>query len=61
MLLMKNSRVEELKRKVEELEDTIFLIEMIDHWTREDEESFDKYSKELREIKNLLTEEIVNN
>ena len=58
---MRNAKVEELKRKAEELEETIFLIEMIDHWTRENEESFENYSKELKEIKNLITEEIINN
>ena len=33
---MKNKKVEELKRKIEDLEETLFYIEMIDHWTRED-------------------------
>ena len=56
---MKNKRVEELKRKIEDLEETLFYIEMIDHWTREDSEMYDKYSKQIKELKALLVQEIV--
>ena len=56
---MKNKRVEELKRKIEDLEETLFYIEMIDHWTREDNESYEKYSKQIKELKALLVQEIV--
>lgn len=56
---MKNTRVEELKRKIEELEDTLFYIDMIDHWTQKDKEHYNKYSKQIKELKELLIKEIV--
>ena len=58
---MRNQSIEELKKRIEDLEDSIFYINMIDRWTREDSELYDKYSKELRELKSLLIEEIANN
>lgn len=56
---MKNKKVEELKRKIEDLEKTLFYIEMIDHWTREDNEIYEKYSKQIKELKALLVQEII--
>ena len=56
---MKNKKVEELKRKIKDLEETLFYIEMIDHWTREDKDSYEKYSKQIKELKALLIQEIV--
>ena len=56
---MKNKKVEELKRKIEDLEETLFYIEMIDHWTREDNEIYEKYSKQIKELKALLVQEII--
>ena len=56
---MKNKRVEELKRKIKDLEETLFYIEMIDHWTREDSEIYEKYSKQIKELKALLVQEII--
>ena len=56
---MKNKKVEELKRKIKDLEETLFYIEMIDHWTREDNEIYEKYSKQIKELKALLVQEIV--
>lgn len=55
MIIMK---IKELKRKIEELENTLFFINMIDHWTREDSEAYDKYSKQITELKRLLVEEV---
>ena len=51
-------KVQELKRKIEELENTLFFIEMIDHWTREDQEAYDKYSNQIAELKRLLIGEV---
>lgn len=56
---MKNKKVEELKRKIEDLEETLFCIEMIDHWTRENSEMYDKYFEQIKELKALLVQEIV--
>ena len=51
-------KVQELKRKIEELENTLFFIEMIDHWTREDQDAYDKYSNQIVELKRLLIGEV---
>lgn len=56
---MENKKIQELKAKIEDLEETIFYIEMIDHWTMEDREYHEKYSKELRELKRLPTDAIL--
>ena len=56
---MKNKRIEELKRKIEDLEETLFYINMIDHWTREDSECYDKYSKQIKELKEQLVQEVI--
>ena len=55
---MKNEKIESLKNKIEELETSLFYINMIDHWTDKDKELYDKYYKELQEIKDLLVKEI---
>ena len=57
---MKNNKVEELKKKIKDLEETLFFIDMIDHWTKENKENYDKYSKQVQELKQLLIEEIVD-
>lgn len=51
-------KVQELKRKIEELENTLFFINMIDHWTKADQEAYDKYYQQITELKRLLVEEI---
>jgi len=56
---MKNNKVEELKNKIEKLEDTLFYINMIDHWTNEDRELYNKYSKQVQDLKAMLIKEIV--
>lgn len=48
---MTKERYNEIIKRIEDLEETIFYIEMIDHWTREDEECFQKYSQELNSLK----------
>lgn len=57
---MENKKVKELQKRIEELEKTLFYIDMIDRWTREDSESYDKYSKELAEVKQLLADAVLN-
>lgn len=47
-----------IKERIEWLEDVIWSIELIDHWTREDHEYYDKYAKELRELKAQVVNEI---
>lgn len=45
---------EEIEKKIEDLEDKLFLIDMIDRWEEKDREAYSKYSKELRQYKELL-------
>lgn len=47
-----------IKERIEWLEDVIWSIELIDHWTREDREYYDKYAKELKELKAQVVNEI---
>ena len=48
---MTKEKYSKIKERIEWLEGVIWSIELIDHWTREDEEYYDKYAKELRELK----------
>ena len=50
--------IKELKTKIKELEESIFYLNMVDHWTREDSELSDKYHQELARLKDLLLEEL---
>ena len=44
----------EIKARIEEVEEILFNINMIDHWTREDSERYSKYIDEkFRLIKEL--------
>lgn len=45
---------EEIEKKIEDLEDKLFLIDMIDRWEEKDREAYSKYVKELRQYKELL-------
>ena len=57
MIVMKN--LVEVKERIGKLEQLIFTIDMIDRWTQKDAQLFDKYNKELKELKDLLINEIV--
>lgn len=57
---MKNEKLELLNKRIEELEKTIFYLDMIDHWTNEDRELSNKYDKELRELKELVIQELTS-
>lgn len=45
---------EELLKKLNELENRLFLINMIDMWTNEDRRNLEKVEKEILEIKAAL-------
>lgn len=47
-----------IKERIEWLEDVIWTIDLVDHWTSKDREYHDKYSKELKELKKLIINEI---
>lgn len=44
----------ELITKINELENKLFMIDMVDRWTNKDRELYDKFSKELKEAKEQL-------
>lgn len=56
---MRENKIEELKEKVEELKEDIFMIDMIDRWTQEDKELKHKLERKLTETKRLLAEELL--
>lgn len=45
---------EELLKKLEELENRLFLINMIDMWTNEDRRNLEKVEREILEVKAAL-------
>lgn len=45
---------EELLKKLEELENRLFLINMIDMWTNEDRRNLERVEKEILEVKAAL-------
>lgn len=45
---------EELLKKLNELENRLFLINMIDMWTNEDRKNLEKVEKEILEVKAAL-------
>ena len=46
----------EIKARLEEVEEILFNIDMIDHWTREDNERYSKYIKEKYALIDKLNE-----
>lgn len=55
---MTKERYEEINKRIKELEEDIFLIQMIDTWTTKDSELFDKYNEELQELKKQIVDTI---
>ena len=47
-------RTNELRDRIERLENTLFMIEMKDRWTAKDYEMVDKIEREIEEIKKNL-------
>ena len=56
---MKEKNIKELQEKISQLENIIFSLDLIDHWTREDTELFEKYNKELTQLKELVINELI--
>ena len=55
---MREKNAKELQEKISQLENIIFSLDLIDHWTREDTELFEKYNKELTQLKELVINEL---
>ena len=56
---MREKNVKELQEKISQLENIIFSLDLIDHWTRKDTELFEKYNKELTQLKKLVINELI--
>jgi hypothetical protein len=55
---MTKERYLKIKERIEWLEDIMWSIQLIDHWTSEDRECYDNYKKELTELKKQVVSEI---
>ena len=55
---MKEKNIKELQERISQLENIIFSLDLIDHWTREDTELIEKYNKELTQLKELVINEL---
>ena len=55
---MTKERYNEIKQRIEKLQDLMWSIDLIDHWTRQDREEYDKYLKELLELKEAIVNEV---
>jgi hypothetical protein len=51
--------IADVKKRIGELEDVIFYLEMVDRWTQQQRELFDKYNEELTALKALVIEALV--
>lgn len=49
---------EELEKKLEDLKEQIFMIDMIDHWTNGEGKVWDNLTKQIQEIEHKL--ELIN-
>jgi len=55
---MTKERYEKIVKRIKDLEETIFYIEMIDLWTREDKEILERHEKELKELKAQIVKKV---
>ncbi len=56
--MKKELSIKELQERIDKLEEVIFHLDLIDHWTSNDSELFDKYNEELRQLKELVIKEL---
>lgn len=54
-----SDKVKALQDKVNELKSSIFIIDMIDRWTKADSELYDKLNNELKQVQELLAKELL--
>lgn len=59
LIKMKNDKLVKVQNRINELEKLLWGIQMIDHWTSEDREYFSKYNNELKELKKLIVEKVL--
>ena len=51
-------KIQKLELKIEELKENIFQVEMIDRWTQHNEEMWENYHQELRQVEQQLEKEL---
>lgn len=56
--MKKELSIKELQERINRLEEVIFNLDLIDHWTSKDSELFSKYNEELRQLKELVIKEL---
>ena len=54
----KTKQIESLKKQIKDIEETIFLIDMVDHWTSNDYQIRQTWETKLTKVKGLLIEAI---
>lgn len=52
------TKIQKLELKIEELKENIFQVEMIDRWTQHNEEMWENYHQELRQVEQQLEKEL---
>ena len=52
------TKIQKLELKIEELKENIFQVEMIDRWTQRNEEMWENYHQELRQVEQQLEKEL---
>ena len=52
------TKIRKLELKIEELKENIFQVEMIDRWTQHNEEMWENYHQELRQVEQQLEKEL---
>lgn len=52
------TKIQKLELKIEELKENIFQVEMIDRWTQHNEEMWESYHQELRQVEQQLEKEL---
>jgi hypothetical protein len=55
---MTKERYQEIKNRIEWLEDVLWSIQLIDHWTREDRNDYERFADELKKLKEQVVNEI---
>lgn len=51
-------KINNLKKQIKEIENVLFLIDMVDHWTTEDYQARQTWETKLTKVKGLLIEVI---
>lgn len=56
---MNNQRIKEIKKRIADLKETLFYIDMIDRWTQQNEKEYQEVCQEIKELELLLAKAIV--